>query len=430
MAYSNDDLNNYLSKLQDIIKKKQDNYLEAEDLEAAAEALGFSRGDLAEIKKDFQTRGEQHLKHKNWGEAQKEFEQLIFLDPKNAEAYLGLAKVHLQYWKRSRQEDVKNKALEYAHKSIDLDPEQKAAYQLINQLKQKPRSNQRAKAKTTPAQKSKRIPKSRRQRSTKVGSRLFILQLSLGILGVILTYLFLYRSHIFKAVSEQSIRVTDLILLQDKQKPLLWVGSRDYYGQATLVQIIDLNTRDQPKTFRIEETINALRPFGQTVYYSFDRGFTGREFLNGEVVDNQDVLIHKYSELQVGIGQITCNYACNLMNLTLKNGDSFIYNPESNTLLSMEDYKAISSQQAFRSTKAYPFELHKYPSTEVYQWQVDAKENLNSFFLFKKKVPEILKGINARLGWEFQQLNSGSPGFLKGRLLYQDKDLALGIQQA
>ncbi|MEO1655835.1 MAG: hypothetical protein AAFU64_20000, partial [Bacteroidota bacterium] len=26
---------------------------------------------------------------------------------------------------------------------------------------------------------------------------------------------------------------------------------------------------------------------------------------------------------------------------------------------------------------------------------------------------------------EFQQLNSGSPGFLKGRLLYQDKDLAL-----
>ncbi|OJJ18886.1 hypothetical protein BKI52_25290 [marine bacterium AO1-C] len=135
MAYSDQDLEKYLIKAQEVLNSKTEDYLSEEDLQDIAQKLGLNIQELAKAKKDYLIRGHNHRRAGNYNDAIKEYEQLLLLAPNNDKGLCGLAQAYAGKWREQRKKVDKEKALAYAYNCTEINPNLKQAYHVINELK-------------------------------------------------------------------------------------------------------------------------------------------------------------------------------------------------------------------------------------------------------------------------------------------------------
>lgn len=135
MAYSDQDLEKYLTKAQEVLNSKTEDYLSEKDLQDIVQKLGLNIHELAKAKKDYLIRGHNHRRAGNYSDAIKEYEQLLLLAPNNDKGLCGLAQAYAGKWHEQRKKVDKEKALAYAYNCTEINPNLKQAYHVINELK-------------------------------------------------------------------------------------------------------------------------------------------------------------------------------------------------------------------------------------------------------------------------------------------------------
>lgn len=91
---------------------------------------------LIEEFNDFFARGETYLNHNNPTDALEEFGHAISLNPNDSESLYYCAQCHHQLWKQHKSKQHKNKALEFAEKSLEINPKQNKAASIISQIQE------------------------------------------------------------------------------------------------------------------------------------------------------------------------------------------------------------------------------------------------------------------------------------------------------
>jgi len=89
---------------------------------------------LIEEFNDFFARGQTHLKHNNPTDALEEFEHALSLNPNESETLYFCAECHHQLWNQHKSKQHKNKALEFAEKSLEINPKHNKAANIISQI--------------------------------------------------------------------------------------------------------------------------------------------------------------------------------------------------------------------------------------------------------------------------------------------------------
>ncbi|MCU0438163.1 MAG: OmpA family protein [Raineya sp.] len=85
---------------------------------------------------DFFARGQTHLKHNNPTDALEEFEHALSLNPHESETLYFCAECHYQLWKQNKSKQHKNKAIEFAEKSLEKNPKHNKAASIISQIQE------------------------------------------------------------------------------------------------------------------------------------------------------------------------------------------------------------------------------------------------------------------------------------------------------
>lgn len=129
-----DKFDDFVKKILDLQKEKEEESLSEEALWDIAQAMGLQEGDLDTAKQNYLIRGKQHLEHNNWQNAIKEFEELLTISPKNLEGTFGLALAYDGLWQQHHNETDKQQALKFANKATEISPDYKPAYKLISRL--------------------------------------------------------------------------------------------------------------------------------------------------------------------------------------------------------------------------------------------------------------------------------------------------------
>ena len=140
MENQNPKFNDFIKKILELQKEKEkaNEKLPEEALWEIAQAMGLEETDLQTAKQNYLARGHNHLSHKNWHNAIQEFEQLLIISPDHTEATFGLANAYTGLWKQNQKQSDKAKAIQYAEKTVQTNPDFKDAYALIYRLNKKP----------------------------------------------------------------------------------------------------------------------------------------------------------------------------------------------------------------------------------------------------------------------------------------------------
>lgn len=134
-------LQGYLARLMTMQDEQPKTWLEEEDLTSAARDLGLSDTDLARIQDivaGHKQRGRSFMERGLWDEAIDAFQQATTLDPFNADLFHDYAKAHLGRWRATGSEGDKRAAEQYAHRTLELDAEHTASYEILQELKRNP----------------------------------------------------------------------------------------------------------------------------------------------------------------------------------------------------------------------------------------------------------------------------------------------------
>jgi cytochrome c-type biogenesis protein CcmH/NrfG len=134
-------LQGYLARLMTMQDEQPKTWLEEEDLTSAARDLGLSDTDLVRIQDmvaGHKQRGRSFMERGLWDEAIDAFQQATTLDPFNADLFHDYAKAHLGRWRATGSEGDKRAAEQYAHRTLELDAEHTASYEILQELKRNP----------------------------------------------------------------------------------------------------------------------------------------------------------------------------------------------------------------------------------------------------------------------------------------------------
>lgn len=141
MAFDEDNiLQDYIARLL-TMQDERDEWLEEEDLKTTALELGLSEADLQRIEKTIeahQQRGLNFIEHASWDEAVNELKQAMALSPLDVSLIHGLARAHLGRWKATGNAEDQEAAERYTRRCIQLDPDHKASYELLQDMKRIP----------------------------------------------------------------------------------------------------------------------------------------------------------------------------------------------------------------------------------------------------------------------------------------------------
>ena len=133
-------LQDYLARLMTMQDQRQD-WLEEADLKAAAQDLGLSEKDLERLDattEAHRTRGRSFIERGLWDEAVDAYNQAATLNPFDAEAVHELARAYLGRWRFTGDQADHAAAERYAHRTLQLDPEHSASYEVLQELKRRP----------------------------------------------------------------------------------------------------------------------------------------------------------------------------------------------------------------------------------------------------------------------------------------------------
>ncbi len=149
-------LQDYLTRLMTMQDQRQD-WLEEADLKTAAQDLGLSDKDLERLavtSEAHRTRGRSFTDRGLWDEAVEAYNQAATLNPFDADAVHELARAYLGRWHVTGDETDHAAAERYAHRTLQLDPEHSASYEILQELKRRhvrtggPTRSDKAKSKT------------------------------------------------------------------------------------------------------------------------------------------------------------------------------------------------------------------------------------------------------------------------------------------
>ena len=132
-------LQDYIARLMTMQDQRQD-WLEEADLKTAAQDLGLSDDDLerlAATTEAHRTRGRSFSERGLWDEAVEEYSQAATLNPFDAEATHELTQAYLGRWQTTGEALDHDAAERYAHRTLQLDPEHAASYEIIKELKRR-----------------------------------------------------------------------------------------------------------------------------------------------------------------------------------------------------------------------------------------------------------------------------------------------------
>ncbi len=130
-------LQDYLTRLMTMQDQRED-WLEEADLKTAAQDLGLSDADLerlAATTEAHRTRGRSFAERGLWDEAVEEYRQAATLNPFDASATHELTQAYLGRWHITGDTLDHTAAERYAHRTLQLDPEHAASYEVIKELK-------------------------------------------------------------------------------------------------------------------------------------------------------------------------------------------------------------------------------------------------------------------------------------------------------
>ena len=133
-------LQDYLARLMTMQDQRQD-WLEEADLKTAAQDLGLSEQDLERLAvttEAHRTRGRSFTERGLWDEAVDAYNQAATLSPFDAEAVHELARAYLGRWRVTGDDTDHAAAERYAHRTLQLNPEHSASYEVLKELRRRP----------------------------------------------------------------------------------------------------------------------------------------------------------------------------------------------------------------------------------------------------------------------------------------------------
>jgi flagellar basal body-associated protein FliL len=355
MAFSEQNLDDYIQKVIEIQQQQESQALSNEQLKQIAANMGLTEMDLRRAQDGYLQRGNGFLQHNNSEDAIREFQQAILLQPHNENALFGLAKSYQQLWLKTGKNTYKEQAEDFAQKCLQINPTHQASFRLISELKNLNKNNSNRNVTTNPAQTSQVV--------------------SMLVLGVFL--LFAGAATLFLVFSSESKPERNAIAEKFKEKimqealsdmqgtfhtiyaatgskgAVVWLIS---YNQKTaeskgflrdyFLQIIDLVSGNTLKTITLAEEVDFMtqvrfKLYGDKFYTFNDKTaqLEGRDVYTGEVVENNETLSKTYPELSKGIGKL--QNSSGWFEIITKDGQKFWYAP-SIKLLASDAQKSAS----------------------------------------------------------------------------------------
>ena len=314
MAYSDEELDKYLKKAQEVLNSKKEDYLSEDDLQDIAQRLGLDIREIVKAKEDYLTRGNNHLNFGNYDEAIKEYEQLLLLAPKDARGLYGLAQAHLEKWHHDGKKANKEKALEYANSCIEVDPKFQKAYAIISELKQKPQGKKKKPTKQPSPKKKvkqakKKDPKPARSSSKK---KKFAWEALLPILVVGAVIAIQFGIYFYKSSGTSQYKVAPtkngIVVWQVKytkykkypyyRKMKLMIADA---ASGKLLKEVDLPERKKTDGNRFW---NRVKLINGSFYDYYNDYFIARDLLTGELTDSKELLSQKFPQIAGGVGKV------------------------------------------------------------------------------------------------------------------------------
>ncbi|OJJ23170.1 hypothetical protein BKI52_02105 [marine bacterium AO1-C] len=349
MTHSEENLQKYLKKAQEVLNSKTENYLSEKDLNDIAKSLGLNIQEIAQARKDYLTRGNTHLKFDNLDEAIGEFEQLLLLSPNHSKGLMGLAEAHLKKWQQHHKKTDKEKAQEYANQCIEVAPEAKRAYAIISELKQKPQAApQKVKSKPATSQKqtsASRDTKKSKNKSKKQPIRTWLVVVCILIMGVIAYRFYQKNKHHTYPSFTHSLKVGStpegLVLWQVQSKPdedpphkrhaILQIGEA---ATGELLQEIELPSRNNVYNSNLWYY---AKQFNQDFYDLHKGSFVARDVRTGEITNNKVLLENKFPALSEGISRIS-PYSGDWLKIITQRGANYLFFPPTKKLVPIRLY--------------------------------------------------------------------------------------------
>ena len=138
MTYSQQDLENYLKKAEEVLAKKNANFLSEADVTNMAKELGFDLNQVAEATQNFWIKGQLHHRYDNYEDAAEAYEQLATLSPKNFDVVWELTQIYFKEMTQNDDLSYKTKAWMSAKRCIELDSSRPEPFEIISKLKKVP----------------------------------------------------------------------------------------------------------------------------------------------------------------------------------------------------------------------------------------------------------------------------------------------------
>ncbi len=132
-------LQDYIARLLST-QDERDEWLSEDDLKTVARDLGLSDDDLerlAATTEAHRTRGRSFAERGLWDEAVEEYSQAATLNPFDAAATHELTQAYLGRWHTTGDALDHAAAERYAHRTLQLDAEHAASYEIIKELKRR-----------------------------------------------------------------------------------------------------------------------------------------------------------------------------------------------------------------------------------------------------------------------------------------------------
>lgn len=148
MDNSNKIIEEYISKLFEVQRARENQPLTEQELKEIALDAGMSEEDwqaAQEVYQDHIERAEGFLKYKNWSEAILEYKQALRIRPNDTQALASISYAYKMRWQEKSQNEDKENALLFARRCLQASPQNSQALIIVSELSKESGTTQLAK---------------------------------------------------------------------------------------------------------------------------------------------------------------------------------------------------------------------------------------------------------------------------------------------
>ncbi|OJJ22546.1 hypothetical protein BKI52_07645 [marine bacterium AO1-C] len=137
MNDSNKIIEEYISKLFEVQRARENQPLTEQELKEIALDAGMSEEDwqaAQEVYLDHIERAEGFLKYKNWSDAIQEYKQALRIKPNDTQALASIAYAYKMRWQEKSQNEDRDHALVFARQCLQASPQNSQALIIVSEL--------------------------------------------------------------------------------------------------------------------------------------------------------------------------------------------------------------------------------------------------------------------------------------------------------